>query len=382
MSYVPFHADWHDSPATDTPITAAFLEYLEAGLVAAALKGDLAIPAPAGLGANEVLVWTGTVWDAIKLTTANLAAAAGITRAQLSGVFPIDNADVDPSAAIARSKLNFGAGLVNADIAAAAAIAYSKLSLGNSIVNADIAAAAAIAVAKMAAGSNGAILKTAGGSSAWTNTLGSGQLIYGTGSDIAFTATPADKDHLMSVSGVPTWMKAPIRAISVSGVAATIANSSSMDSLYAITVPGNSLGANGQLEVVIHGLWTVNAGAGATDLTFRVRFGGVSYWNDIRLDFPASAAQGIWEIRVVIQNMNSTGSSRAYGHISMGDRTAPTTGLGALGTNDLFFNLLSSDSAQSVDTTADQDFDLSVQWSTANINQSIARHSARAVILS
>lgn len=43
MSYTPFHADWKDRfESLATPVTAAFLEYLEAGLVAAAAIADQA----------------------------------------------------------------------------------------------------------------------------------------------------------------------------------------------------------------------------------------------------------------------------------------------------------------------------------------------------
>lgn len=39
MTYTPFHADWKDYPDTTTPITAAALEYIEAGIVTAASGG-------------------------------------------------------------------------------------------------------------------------------------------------------------------------------------------------------------------------------------------------------------------------------------------------------------------------------------------------------
>ena len=35
MTYTPYHADWHDDPLTDTPITAAALEHMEQGIVEA-----------------------------------------------------------------------------------------------------------------------------------------------------------------------------------------------------------------------------------------------------------------------------------------------------------------------------------------------------------
>jgi hypothetical protein len=44
MAYTKFHTDWHnESEATDTPITAEALEWIEAGIAAAAVVADAAI---------------------------------------------------------------------------------------------------------------------------------------------------------------------------------------------------------------------------------------------------------------------------------------------------------------------------------------------------
>lgn len=100
--YVPFHADWKDYPDTTTPITAAFLEYLEAGLVEAIsraivdAKGDLIVGSAAdtvirkAVGADDTLL------------TAASGQAGGMTWQK------IVNAMVDSAAAIAVSKLAAG----------------------------------------------------------------------------------------------------------------------------------------------------------------------------------------------------------------------------------------------------------------------------------
>lgn len=108
-----------DLPTQTTPITAAFLNAIEAAVL------QLMNDSPA---TSEVPVWDGSQFVASKVT----------------------NAMVDAAAAIAYSKLNLTGGITNADINAAAAIAYSKLSLTNSVVNADISSSAAIDWAKMA----------------------------------------------------------------------------------------------------------------------------------------------------------------------------------------------------------------------------------------
>lgn len=59
MAYSPFHADWHDAPTADTPITAAALEYIEAGIVAAASVADAAIPKALADAKGDLIVATG-----------------------------------------------------------------------------------------------------------------------------------------------------------------------------------------------------------------------------------------------------------------------------------------------------------------------------------
>jgi hypothetical protein len=217
MPYSPYYAGgFKDSPDNTTPITADFLNDLETALAAAFVTGEGAIPNPAGKASGEALVWDGDSWEAVQVGTTGIADAS-VTRAKLSGVFPILNADVDPAAAIARSKLNFGSGLVNADIAAAAAIAYSKLSLGNSIVNADIGGSAAIAYSKLNlagliqesdfvtnifGGSNGQVLgKTAGD---WSPVDGMQKIavadISSGVSSVDFASIAGDFKHLLIVA--------------------------------------------------------------------------------------------------------------------------------------------------------------------------------------
>lgn len=52
MAYTPVYEEWHDDPATDTPITAAALEHIEAGIVAAAAAADDAQGTPGADGAD------------------------------------------------------------------------------------------------------------------------------------------------------------------------------------------------------------------------------------------------------------------------------------------------------------------------------------------
>lgn len=60
MAYTPVHAEWEDSPSTATPVMAADLEHIEAGIVAAALTADGAVQ---GDGVVEVVAITQAAYD-------------------------------------------------------------------------------------------------------------------------------------------------------------------------------------------------------------------------------------------------------------------------------------------------------------------------------
>lgn len=100
--YVPYHADWKDYPDTTTPVTQAFLEYLEAGVAEAIsrhivnAKGDLIVSTADNVVARK----------AVGLDDAVLTAAS----AQGDGLVwqKIVNAMIDSAAAIAVTKLAGG----------------------------------------------------------------------------------------------------------------------------------------------------------------------------------------------------------------------------------------------------------------------------------
>lgn len=398
MPYTPYRPDWKDLPDTTTPIDATFLEYIEAGLAAAAAEADAAIPAPAGLAADEVLIWTGAVWDAIKLTAANLSATAGITRGQLTGVFPIVNADIDPaaaiaysklalagsivnadisaSAAIAKSKLNLALAIVNADISASAAIAYSKLNLATSIVNGDIATAAAIAVSKLAAGSNGALLKTSGGSPAWSSAGGSGAVPYGTGSDIAWSDTPASGEQLRAVGSVPTWALGNPPLDDVGPLA--IGNTAAETSLYSFSVPANALSTLGKLRLQAMGEYLNNTGV-ARSIQIKVKFGGVTIFDDVTPTFAASATSRPFLLDLLLANLSLTNSQFFHGVLYVGTLAATVAGIGDAGT-DPPLNATIAGSA-SADTTSAQTLDITISHPVASASLVMTRkHAALELI--
>jgi hypothetical protein len=143
MAYAKRYAGgFVDKPTLTTPIDSAFLNAVEAALLA---LFD-ANPASAGM----VPVWTpaGTHYVPQLLTNASIDPAAAIAKSKLAAL-NITDADVAGGAAIAKSKLA-ALNITDADVAGGAAISRSKLNFGAGLVDADIAAGAAIANSKLA----------------------------------------------------------------------------------------------------------------------------------------------------------------------------------------------------------------------------------------
>jgi hypothetical protein len=85
MPYTPYYdpTGWVDDPSTDSPISAAALNHIEAGIVAAAATADAAIPDPGGEATNDALLWNGSAWVPDTIADANIAAAAAIDPTKL-----------------------------------------------------------------------------------------------------------------------------------------------------------------------------------------------------------------------------------------------------------------------------------------------------------
>jgi hypothetical protein len=85
MPYTPFYTTWEDTPSTQTPITSDALNYMEAGIAAAAATADAAIPkAISGVATDKVPVYNGSAWVAHKIVDAQIDAAAAISRSKLA----------------------------------------------------------------------------------------------------------------------------------------------------------------------------------------------------------------------------------------------------------------------------------------------------------
>lgn len=90
MAYTKYHDPWADADSAtgggdeSTPLVAAALDHIEAGIEAAADTADAAIPAPSSPAAHDGLFWNGSAWVADSITDAKIDAEADISVSKLA----------------------------------------------------------------------------------------------------------------------------------------------------------------------------------------------------------------------------------------------------------------------------------------------------------
>ncbi len=90
MPYTKYNDPWVNADSAtgggdeSTPLTAAALNYIEAGIEAAAAAADAAIPAPASPSTNDGLFYNGSAWVADTINNAKIAANAAIAVSKLA----------------------------------------------------------------------------------------------------------------------------------------------------------------------------------------------------------------------------------------------------------------------------------------------------------
>jgi hypothetical protein len=156
-----------------------------------------------------------------------------------------------------------------------------------------------------------------------------------------------------------------------------IDNSNVETVLMTALVRGNSLGLNGKVRARFSSSYLNNSGAGQAG-TLRVKFGGVTLFADASAAIAASAAQRMFDVDVELGNVGVANAQLVNGIWTLGSGT-PTTGIGAIGTQALV--TASFGGVGAIDTTADQTFEVTWQFTNANANLEIqTNHWAVEVI--
>ncbi len=140
-----------------------------------------------------------------------------------------------------------------------------------------------------------------------------------------------------------------------------------------ISVPGGTLGTTGVIKFCIAGQLTNSSGANVT-LTVRVKFGGVTYYQDPTANIASNANPRAWKIEGELSADNATGAQRLTARMSIGPAGTATTGYGDLGSAAGVISDNNFGGTPAEDSTANKDFDVTL---TASINTfSVTVHSA------
>jgi hypothetical protein len=212
---------------------------------------------------------------------------------------------------------------------------------------------------------------------------GTGRMLYGSAAgtnDWLLTAAPTDGQILRAVGTAPTWGDAPMRVLNQTGTILDIVSTAAETTLYTFDVPANTIGANGSLVLELAGDWQVNSGT--PDLTLRIKYGGTTFHSAARTSIPTTAARGVWHLRCILQNLNSTGAQHLHGDFAMSDRSGAATGIGQHDTNDLFTSEIGSAATDpTVDSTILQTLLVTAQWSASAADRSIRRKSGTLTLV-
>lgn len=160
-----------------------------------------------------------------------------------------------------------------------------------------------------------------------------------------------------------------------------INTSTAETTVFSVTVPANTMGTTGAVSMRLFGDCLHNNAAGDT-VTIRVKFGGITLFSGSTPFISATGAnRQPWYSSIYVFNTGATNAQTMHGEWrAMGANTAaPATGLGGLNnqTDGLFASV---SGASTVDTTTNQSFLVSAQWSASSANNSFRRRWAMAYI--
>jgi hypothetical protein len=158
-----------------------------------------------------------------------------------------------------------------------------------------------------------------------------------------------------------------------SGAGASVSNTTVLTQVVSFTLTGGTLGdgSTGALRVRVSGRYR-NNNAGATAATFRIQFsyGGQVLWEGVSAALTANAGIHACGFDVILQGAGATNQQNFGGRVGMSIATAPTTGVGGITNVPTSTTGITGDinngAPNTVDSTANQTFSMSVQHSVAD----------------
>ena len=148
------------------------------------------------------------------------------------------------------------------------------------------------------------------------------------------------------------------------------------------SVPGNTMGANGAVRFRITGYLLQNQ-VTATTWTFKVKFGTTTMYAQTTNTINQSATKLPFRIQGELSNKNATNAQSVSGTIMLNDTTAPTTGLGNTGDDEITLNAnFDSETADTTkDTTSAQTLQVTVTHSVSDVNvKTVIKHTLIEVL--
>jgi len=190
-------------------------------------------------------------------------------------------------------------------------------------------------------------------------------------------------DGTMMNTHVRDNLRAVLHPLAQSGATVLVSNSTVQTSLGSFTVPANTMGANGVLDVLYQGEQRAQTSSNLSG-TVRISLGGVTVLSGSynAQTYNVNQDWKFWELIVRVINLGSTGSQFVSGNFrhAYDSGTNDTTTRGSIA----YFGVLegAGHAYASVDTTVDRIFDATIQLSNANANFEFRKSLLRAAVAS
>jgi hypothetical protein len=137
--------------------------------------------------------------------------------------------------------------------------------------------------------------------------------------------------------------RSPVQVLAQSGAAVSGAADTNENTLATITIPAGAMGANGQ--VIVEAAWEMTSSA--NNKTFRIKFGGTSYFN------LALTTRTLLKTQVTIANANSASSQVGHNNgevVQLGTSTAGAKTTSAVDTTAAVTLLITGQKASGAET--------------------------------
>jgi hypothetical protein len=155
-----------------------------------------------------------------------------------------------------------------------------------------------------------------------------------------------------------------------------VVNTLNETTIFTHSVPANELGTDRAIEVQLQGDLLENVVTGA-QLTWRIYFGGTTIWNDVLGSVTAiSASRRPWWLHFILAANGATNAQRLGGLFLLGTAGGATTGLGDIDTDEIESQTPLINNSIAIDSTVARTLEVTVDWFSANVNESVRRHYA------